>query len=452
MSPKLTLRILFLSLFVTPAVLFPVPGATAPAQGQTRELNANDVVVAYRYLLGRWLVLRQETRDFKQGFNWNELIHREPGGVERANPDLGFAYSEAWIAVDESSCTLVELPPIKDRYYTLEVLNGWGEVTANINDRTYPKHPSGTFGLCLKGAKVALPPGTERVDLPSHKARVVIRIELGSKPEEAAALQKQITMKATGAPKIAEPVGQFDFADSRLPSINVFDSTEEVLASESDINKGMTEPQKTARAIAQASLDPDKWKNYDAAIDAKAIPSLYADMKQPGPAKNGWSRPRAVGNYGDDYRARSLVNFTDIWANNSKESISFGNLDLDGDRVYTQTFPKGALPGQKARYFWSVTAVDDKQSRVVPNPLDRYMLDEQSPLELNPDGSLTLVYGPSQPAGSPAANWLPTPAGKKYKLTFRFYGPSADVVSGAYFPPPLVLQPRARDAGAQQPK
>src|SRR5262249_4707600 len=175
----------------------------------------------------------------KEGFKWNELVHREPGGVAWANPNLDVAYSEAWIYVDETSCTLVDLPPIKGRYYTVQVLNGWGEVTANINERNFPRHPSGTFALCLKGAKVKLPAAAQRVELPTRKSRVLGRSELGADPAEAAALQKRITMKATGAPKVADAAARFDFPNDRLPGVEGFDKTEEILASEPDINPGM---------------------------------------------------------------------------------------------------------------------------------------------------------------------------------------------------------------------
>jgi hypothetical protein len=135
-----------------------------------------DVVAAYHYLLARLLVLRQEHLDFQQGFRWNEIVHRAPGGVTWANPNLDVTYSEAWIAVDDTSCTLVDVPPITGRYYTVQALNGWGETVANVNERTYPEHPSGAFAFCLRGAKVALPAGTQRIDLPGRKARLLVRV------------------------------------------------------------------------------------------------------------------------------------------------------------------------------------------------------------------------------------------------------------------------------------
>jgi len=59
-------------------------------------------------------------------------------------------------------------------------------------------------------------------------------------------------------------------------------------------------------------------------------------------------------------------------------------------------------------------------------------------LHFGDDGSLTLIFAPKLPEGIPESNWLPTPEGKKYNVTFRFYGPTKDVTDGKYFPPPLV--------------
>ena len=181
------------------AVLTAIWAASPTHAQQPARVSDRDIVEAYEYMLGRWLVLRQENLDFKEGFKWNEIIHRDPGGVAWANPNLDVVYSEAWIAVDEKSCTLIELPEIKGRYYTVQALNGWGEVTANINERNYAKHPFGKFAFCLKGAKgITLPKGTQRVELPSKKSRILMRIELGANPADAVALQKKVTMKATG--------------------------------------------------------------------------------------------------------------------------------------------------------------------------------------------------------------------------------------------------------------
>lgn len=409
-----------------------------PAQAQ--RVSDKDIVEAYQYMLGRWLVLRQETLDLKSGMKWNEVTHRAPGGVDWANPNLDVAYSEAWIAVDETSCTLVTLPKITGRYYTVEVLNGWAEVTANINERNFPKHPSGTFALCLKGAKVTLPPDTQRIDLPNKKSRVLMRIELGAKPDEALALQKQITMKPTGNPKVEETVAQFSFGNDKLPGVEAFDQTERILEAEPDINRGMRRPQRRARAVALAAKDPKERAKIEAIIREQAIPAFLERVKEPGVARNGWVRPPITGNYANDYATRSMANFAGIWANNAKEVVYFLGSGLNGSETYLQTYPKDALPVSKTQYFWSVVAVDTENFRVIPNALNRFILNKQSALKPNPDGSVTLAFAPKLPAGVPDTNWLPTPDGKRYNLTYRFYGPSKDVVSGKYFPPAMVVR------------
>ena len=398
-----------------------------------------DIVEGYQYMLGRWLVLRQETRDLRAGLRWNELIHREPGGVEWANPNLDVAYSEAWIAVDQHSCTIIDLPEISGRYYTVQVLNGWGEVTCNINERNFPQHPFGQFALCLTGSKVEPPPGAQRINLPCKKSRVLIRIELGAAPEKALALQKRITMQATGSPRVEEAIVKFDFANDDLPGVEGFDRTASILVSEPDINSGMLAVREKARAVAKAATDAAQRERIDRVIRKQAIPSFFKRVLNPGLVKNGWVHPRAFGNFGDSYLDRAIVNYASIWANSSREAAYFVAMGLDGSDTYAQKFPREALPHSKARYFWSVSALDGNDSRVIPNPQNRYLLNNQSHVRGNADGSLTMFFAPKRPEAVPESNWLPTLAGRKYNLTFRYYGPSEDVVDGTYYPPRLEV-------------
>jgi hypothetical protein len=374
------------------------------------------------------------------------VVHREPGDLARANPNLDVAESEAWIAVDDTSCTLINLPVIKDRYYTVEIVNGWGEVIDNINERTYPNHPFGTFALCLDKAKVDLPAGAQRLEVAGNKSRIVMRIELGANPAEALALQNKITLQATGSPKadstkIGDTVVQSEFPDDKLPGVEAFDKTDEILASEADINKSMAELQSKALAVAAAAADPAERTHIDEVIRNLAVPAFFAAFPKALPKVNGWVHPRITGNYGNDYLMRSILDFTGIWANSPMEAAYFGGTGFDGSQTYTQTYPKNALPDAKARYFWSIIAVDAKEHRVIPNPLNRYLLNNQSDLKMNTDGSLTLVFAPKLPDGVPQTNWLPTPEGQEYNLTYRFYGPAKDVVQGRYYPPLLSIRP-----------
>ncbi|WP_313002864.1 DUF1214 domain-containing protein [Brevundimonas sp.] len=397
-------------------------------------ISDRDIVEAYQYMLARWLVLRQERRDLDEGFRWNAIIHRAPGGVSWANPNLDVAYSEAWIAVDDDSATILDLPEIRDRYYTFQLLNGWSEVVLNINERNFPDHAFGRFALCLKGAEVDLPDDVLRVDLPGRKSRLLMRVELGSDPAEAIRLQKSTTLRATGEPRLPDPV-PIDF--ERFPGAEAFDRTDDVLDDEPDINPGVASLQVKARAVAAAMRDPAERTRIDGVIQTQAVPTFLDAVKGMGQSVNGWVRPRIIGNYGSDWQMRTIANFTGIWANNTREVIYFVARENDGGKTISLTFPANASPDQKTRYFWSVIAVDSREFRVIANPLGRFLLNNQSGLHRDSDGSLTLWFAPEKPDASPEPNWLPTPKGGRYNLTFRFYGPSEDVVSGDYFPPPL---------------
>ena len=416
----------------------PSAGKTAPTV-QTA-VSDTDIVDAYYYLLGRVLVLRQEHLDFeKEQFEWNKLIYRSPAGVAWANPNLDVVYSEAWIAVDEKTCVLLHIPKIKGRYYTWQMLNGWGETLVNINERTFPQHPWGNFALCLKGSEVQPPQGALRVDLPAKTARVLARIELGSNPREALRLQRQFKLTAKGRVQPDKPVDVPMFEGNHLPGAEIFDGADSILASEPDINPGMEDVRaKLAGVESLLTSGAPGRARVEKVVTEQAVPALPGMLATIGTAKNGWAHPRRNGNYGDDYRMRTLANLTGIWANNPQEVTYFAAQGLDGGVSYTMTFPSDARPKDKVRYFWSVIAVDAKEYHVLPTSTKRYLLNKQSPLKYNVDGSLTLAFGPHAPKSVPESNWLPTVEGLKYNLTFRFYGPVTDVTDGTYYPPPLI--------------
>jgi hypothetical protein len=59
------------------AVLAMMAGVTAVlTQGESVRVADRAVVDAYECMLGRWLVLRQEALDLKDGLNWSEVTRR----------------------------------------------------------------------------------------------------------------------------------------------------------------------------------------------------------------------------------------------------------------------------------------------------------------------------------------------------------------------------------------
>lgn len=418
----------------------------AQAQGPASRISDQDAADAWVYLFTRLLVLRQQQLDFQEGFKWNELMHRTPGAVDWPNPNLDVTYSEAWVAADENNCTIVTVPKITGRYYTVQFLNGWDETLANINERLFPDKPDGDYAICLRGSKVDLPVRTRRIDFPVKYSRVLLRVELGDDRNEAVRLQRQFQIRATGTPALPDIPKTPIFELEKLPGVEAFDYAGIALDSEPDLNPGLERYAANARAVQQSVKDPAERERI-----AKVVREVaYGEFAKYGPPighgviLNGWARPAVVGNYDTDYIARTLITYGGIWANVMPEVLYYrastdgAGAKLTGDNSYTLTFPKDQLPQSLAKYFWSVIAVDTTHFRVLPNPEKRYLLNRETKPEYNSDGSLTLYFAADKPANAPDGNWLPTPKGSVYRLTFRFYGPLGGVANGTYFPPPLV--------------
>ena len=119
-----------------------------------------NIVAAWTYLYGRYLVLQQENHDINvEKVGYNRIKYNPLGSAQFVNPNLDVAYLEAWLAADKDHAVILNVPKIKGRYYTVELLDGWGEVITNINERTYPDHPYGKFALVIKGTNPPIPPG-----------------------------------------------------------------------------------------------------------------------------------------------------------------------------------------------------------------------------------------------------------------------------------------------------
>jgi hypothetical protein len=106
---------------------------------------------------------------------------------------------------------------------------------------------------------------------------------------------------------------------------------------------------------------------------------------------------------------------------------------LTGGHDYILHFPPGGLPPNNA--FWSLT-MTTTGGQMVANPNNRYSVGDRSGLVPNADGSIDIYIQHTAPVGH-EANWLPAPSGN-FKLWLRAYQPTAAILSGAYYVPPVV--------------
>jgi hypothetical protein len=399
---------------------------------------------AYVYLLGRVLVIRQEHTDLTgTGITYNEIKYNPPGSADFVNPNFDVAYLEAWFAVDERTPVILGVPEVKDRYYTAELLDEWGEVIVNINERTMPSKPFGKFALVKPGWTGSLPPDVSPIELHSNKAKMLCRVELKGDPDGAVQLQKAFTAKPLGTPLIEPPLFVPTFTNKELIGVSIFDDIEARLSSALDVSPVAASMQQKVRAVAAYVHSSEEARvAVDKLLRDKIIPGFveYAFTKS-APYRNHWVGGGRAGNYGSDYRLRTSVNYAGIWANNIDEVVYFiasrdaDEKPLNGSDSYVIHFPTDKLPQSAVDAYWSVILVSVPDYRVVPNDLKRYNFNNHSPLKSENDGSLKIAIGPKPVRGVPESNWLPSPEGKPFSLTFRAYVPKDSVKEGQWTPP-----------------
>ena len=96
---------------------------------------------------------------------------------------------------------------------------------------------------------------------------------------------------------------------------------------------------------------------------------------------------------------------------------------FDGTKTYRVTLPKN-IPAEK---FWSFTLYDTMSRSMLDTPQRYPRAGSQSfpspAAEPNPDGSTTIYFSATQPAGVKRGNWIQTVPGKSFIPCLRLYSP-----------------------------
>lgn len=411
---------------------------------------------AYIYLLARLLVIRQEHVDKGgEGFAYNKIKYNPPGSADFANPNFDVAYLEAWFTVDDRTPVILEVPEIEGRYYTAQILDEWAEVIVNINERTFASKPFGKFALVAPGFQGSLPADATRIELHSHKAKLLGRVELKGDTDGAVALQKAFKITPLGNPVVAPPPFVTPFGNANLPGADIFQDVDARLNSAVDVSPNAAQMQQQVRAVTgYVASSAEARARVDKLIREKIIPEFIEyTFTKASPYKNHWLIANAAGNFGANFWGRAAANYAGIWTNQISEVVYIvatqdaDGKTLDGSNSYVIDFPADDLPSSVVNSYWSVILVGVPDYRVVPNDLKRYNFNSYSPLKNDEDGSLKIAIGPKPLPGVAESNWLPAPEGKPFSLTFRAYVPK-DVVKRGEWAPPAVTRAEGDAGGA----
>jgi hypothetical protein len=114
---------------------------------------------------------------------------------------------------------------------------------------------------------------------------------------------------------------------------------------------------------------------------------------------------------------------------------------FDGAKTYKVTLPKG-IPQAN---FWSLTLYDNQTRSMLATPQRHPRAGSQSypspAAEASADGSTTVYFGPTQPAGVGRGNWIQTMPGKGWFVILRLYSPLEPFFTKAWRPTEIAVVP-----------
>jgi hypothetical protein len=367
-------------------------------------------------------------------------------GVVRANSAT--LYSLAWLDLDIEPIVL-DIPPINDRYFTLNYVDFY-QNNGNISNATTGRK-GGAYAFVGPDWKGPLPEGVHRVDVATNTVWIIGRTEVKGQDDVKAvnAIQDKYQLTSlsewmkgnrntTGSNKYEEwppynvrnPVNWFALLNEGLKR-NPPQGDDLVML-------GLFEPLGIGPDM---TLDPKKLDKAVAAGLKRAVaitPQLLSQdfSTRLGQDINGWRVTQDLGAWvapvsgQTDFLLRAAIaKEAQPGQSNTQAIYPIGNVDsdgkpFDGSNDYTLTFEEGQMPPVGA--FWALTLYNAKGfpiPKVIRNQIGTY-----NDLKKESDGSVTLLIQNASPGKNKESNWLPAPKGG-FNLAMRLYNPGTEAVT-----------------------
>ena len=381
-------------------------------------------------------------------------------------PNHDTLYSIAWLDLSRGPI-VVHMPVVRGRFVVFELLDPYTNNFAAIGS---VGRPAGSYAVLPPGWHGPLPRGVRRLRSPYARVWIVgrtyirnardtpnvVRIQNrysltplsewgGRVPRHrpARVIRKPRSYAVPGTATGQDPLAFFDRLGDLLARFPPPAADQPLLRQLASVGIGVGKHPSSNRRLDAAIL---QGLRDSVAAGAKQVRAgVQTTFLTDAPAHNGWLVAR-TGRYGTDYRTRALVDLIGLGAPRSNIAIyPFTVTDrnlrpLTGSQHYVAHFSRSELPFP-VRAFWSMTLYDSN-GFLVPNPAHVYLINNRSHVHYDPDGSLDIFIQP-QPPADPAqrANWLPSPAGRPFRLIMRLYKPVhiAGILSGRTWQPPTVL-------------
>ncbi len=355
---------------------------------------------------------------------------------------------------------ILDMPAIKDRYAVVQVVNAYVENVpydysprTNGCDQTYIAF----VGPDWRGT---LPDGVKERRLDTNLGGIAVRIAAKDEADLKIVLGYQAQMSLTPlsewnngpSGKLATPPAP-RHRNTYAGDFAWFKEAADLLAE----NPPPPGHKTIATTLWRIGINPGEPFNPDALDPATRQGVLRAE--QDGPAMieylfknrgrkfpNGWDSARYSRDFTSDYAARAAAALVGLMGNDPEEAIYLytyfdANGDpLDGSKPYRIHFPADRIPATSNIGFWSITMYGGRSFQFVDNPLNRYCVSSRDTLTANADGSVDIWVQAEAHGGAKNTNWLPSPAGGPFRVTFRIYSPVQKIVD-EFFAMTLALPP-----------
>jgi hypothetical protein len=423
------------------------------------------VVDNYRFTYARAV----DTTDGMYGAPINTFGHdqdvKKAGekAVQTVNADT--PYSRAVIDLRSEPVVLTAPRIEKNRYFTMQFVDMYTHNFAYVGSRT-TGNDGGSFlitgpgwkGEAPKGVKAVIPCETELMtligrtqlfnpaDLPNVK-----KIQAGYTLRPLSQFLKQPAPPAAPAIRWLMPLKSADELRTSLEFFNQLNyalgfcpphpTETELMARFAKIGVG------AGKRFDPAALSPEKRQAFEEGVkDAWKEFGALSKRAAAGEVTSGdvfGTREQLKNNY----LYRWAGDLMGIYGNTQAEAIYPGyQVGSDGKPLdastgcYTLRFEPGKLPPANA--FWSVTMYDEPDKLLVPNPIERHLINSPMlpKLRKDKDGGLTLYLQADSPGKDKESNWLPAPKGPFFAV-LRIYWPKPEALDGTWKQPPLVKVP-----------
>lgn len=402
-------------------------------------------------------VLKADT-EHGRGAPINQFTHlrRVPDTASsEPRPSLDTLRSSLWFDVSAEPL-IITLPDADDRFFTLSLLDAWGDAFACLGGRSTGTRAQ-RFAIVGPGWRRALPRGIRVYRSPTARGWAVGMTELRGPDDVPRVARFQASLSAAPWSRwgqlYAPPSGAAELlpvARDTARAVSLM-RTEQYFTRFCELTRH-DPPHAHDHAVLdrmrRIGLIPGRPLRYSAlppsvrsALEQAALiapirlEAAYGRLRD---RVNHWHRigkPYAA--HGSDYTTRAAVAFGGARA--SEDVVTFcAGQDAAGDafdssRRYTLRFGRGQQPPAQA--FWSLTLYDDRRG-LAENELGRHAVGSRDELVADPDGAVTLLIQRERPSSGSLANWLPAPRAGGFSLSLRAYWPTAAVRDGVWAPPP----------------